>query len=131
MNEQAMWDGLVWDLYKEHVKKFSHAMVKGMPSEEEMKAATLGILPEATVKVLVQEKVGMIVQFHYMATFPATEVAELPRSEVKNFLAERFGGGKFKLNLYHGINFLSTKNYETQGPPVWRELVGKVQEPQP
>ena len=126
MEEQAIWDGLVWDLYKEHVKKFSHAKVKGMPTEDEMKAKTLEILPHAAVKILAQEKVGMIVQFHHMATYPAQEVAAVPKSGVKEFLAQRFGGGKFKLNLYHGINFLSTKNYETEGPPIWKDLIGKV-----
>ena len=119
----------MWDLYKEHVHKFSHAKVKGMPTEEEMRARTLEILPESTVKVLAQEKVGMIVKFHHMATYPAAEVAAVPRDEIKPFLAQRFGGGKFKLNLYHGVNFLSTKNFETEGPPLWKELVGKVPDP--
>jgi len=128
MSTEDIWQGLVWDLYKEHVKKFSHAMVKGMPSEEEMKATVLQILPESTVKVLAQEKVGMVVQFHFMAVYPALEVAKVPVSEVKSFLAQRFGGGKFKLNLYHGINFLSTKNFETEGPPLWKDMVGKVED---
>ncbi len=125
----TMWAGLVWDLYQEHIKKFSHALVKGMPTEEEMKATTLEILPDSTVKVLVQEKVGLVVQFHHMFTFPASEVAEVDKNEVKPFLAERFGGGKFKLNLYHGISFLATKNYTTEGPPLWKDLVGKVPDP--
>jgi hypothetical protein len=128
MNNEAMWQGLVWDLYKEHIRKFSHAMVKGMPSEEEMKATVIQILPESTVKVLAQERVGMVVQFHLMAIYPASEVAEVAVSEIKNFLAHRFGGGKFKLNLYHGINFLSTKNFETEGPPLWKDFVGKVED---
>ena len=128
MNSEAVWQGLVWDLYKEHVRKFSHAMVKGMPTEEEMKATVLQILPESMVKVLVQEKVGMVLQFHLMAIYPAPEVATVAISEIKNFLAQRFGGGKFKLYLYHGINFLSTKNFETEGPPLWKDLVGKVED---
>lgn len=128
MNSEAVWQGLVWDLYKEHVRKFSHAMVKGMPTEEEMKATVLQILPESMVKVLVQEKVGMVLQFHLMAIYPAPDVATVAISEIKNFLAQRFGGGKFKLNLYHRINFLSTKNFETEGPPLWKDLVGKVED---
>ena len=126
MEEDEIWQGLVWDLYKEHIKKFSHAMVKGMPTDDEMKATVLQILPESKVKILAQEKVGMAVQFHHMATYPAQEVARVPISGVKTFLAQRFGGGKFKLNLYHGINFMSTKNFETEGPPLWKDLVGKV-----
>jgi len=129
METEDIWQGLVWNLYKEHVIKFSHAKVKGMPSEDEMKAKVIQILPESTVKVLAQEKVGMTVQFHHMGTFPASEVARVPILTIKDFLAERFGGGKFKLNLYHGINFLSTKNFETVGPPLWKDLIGKVPDP--
>jgi hypothetical protein len=128
MPNDEIWHGLVWDLYKEHIKKFSHAMVKGLPTEDEMKTAVLQILPESTVKILAQEKVGMSVQFHFMAVYPALELAKLPASEVKSFLSQHFGGGKFKLNLYHGINFLSTKNFETEGPPLWKDLVGKVED---
>ena len=126
METDEIWQGMVWDLYKEHIKKFSHAMVKGMPTEDEMKATVLQILPEATVKILKMEKLGMVLQFHHMATYPAQEVATVPISGVKTFLVQRFGGGKFKINLYHGINFLSTKNFETDGPHLWKDLIGKV-----
>lgn len=121
MEEKDIYNGMVWDLYKEHVKKFSHAQVKGYPSEDKMKATLREILPESTVKILAQEKVGMILKFHYMDTYPAEDVVHV--ENVKEFITERFGGGKFKLNLYHGINFLSTKNFETEGPPLWKDKI--------
>ncbi|MEO5657414.1 MAG: hypothetical protein ABIO65_10010 [Nitrospiria bacterium] len=117
----TLYAGLTWELYKEHIKKFSHAAVKGLPTEEEMKETLAAIVDESTVKVLTQEKVGMVVQFHWMDTYPARDVCEV--TDVKGFLTQRFGGGKFKLNLYHGINFLSTKNWETEGPPLWKGLI--------
>jgi hypothetical protein len=125
MEEKDIYKGIVWDLYKEHIKKFSHAAVKGYPSEEEMKATFQGLIPESTVKVLAQAKVGMVVQFHYLETYKALDVAYVV--DTKAFLTERFGGGKFKLNLYHGINFLSTKNFETTGPPLWKDMIKQEQ----
>ncbi len=121
METERLWNGLGWDLYKEHIKKFSHAAVKGMPSQDEMKETFRKLLPESKIKILAQEKVGMGVVFHHLDTCPAPQIAEV--EDVKGFLAEKYGGGKFKLNLYHGINFLSTKNFTTEGPPRWKEHV--------
>jgi hypothetical protein len=118
MEGEAHDKGLVWDLYREHIKKFSHAKVRGEPTLEEMKETFRTLVPEMSITVLAQEKVGMIVQFHHLASYPANEL--MPVSDVGSFLSERFGGGKFKLNLYRGINFLSTKNYETHGDPLWK-----------
>ena len=38
------------------------------------------------------------------------------------FIRERFGGGKFKVNLHHGMNFVNTKNFKPQGPPRWEAV---------
>ncbi|HEX9758819.1 MAG TPA: hypothetical protein VGB26_13635 [Nitrospiria bacterium] len=126
MENQDIYKGMVWDLYREHIKKFSHAQVKGYPSEEEQKSAFQTLLPDSTVKVLAQEKVGMVVQFHFMDRYKAMDMAFV--ENVKGFLSERFGGGKFKLNLYNGINFLSTKNFETEGPPLWKDMIKEEEE---
>jgi len=126
MPTDKLYSGLTWELYKEHVKKFSHAAVKGMPTENEMKEALASIVEDSTVKVLAQERVGMVVTFHWLDTYRALDVCDI--TDVKGFLAERFGGGKFKLNLYHGINFLSTKNWETEGPPLWKDKIRPPEE---
>jgi len=126
MQTEKLYAGLTWELYKEHVKKFSHAAVKGMPTEDEMKEALASLVADSTVKVLAQEKVGMVVQFHWMDTYPALDVCEI--TDVKDFLTQRFGGGKFKLNLYHGVNFLSTKNWQTEGPPLWKGMIRSPEE---
>jgi hypothetical protein len=38
------------------------------------------------------------------------------------FIRERFGGGKFKLNIHHGLSFVSTKNFKPDGPPLWAAM---------
>jgi hypothetical protein len=37
------------------------------------------------------------------------------------WLAARYGGGKFKLNLHHGLHFVSTRNFKPEGDPRWSE----------
>ncbi|MBI3605612.1 MAG: hypothetical protein HY202_06255 [Nitrospirae bacterium] len=121
INEENLFKGLVWNLYKEHIKSFSHSAVKGEPTLDEMKKTFLSILPECTIKFLAQEKVGMIVQFHHLDTFPASELAEV--TQIQEFLEKKYGGGKFKINFHHRTNFMSTKNYTTNGPLRWKESV--------
>ena len=38
------------------------------------------------------------------------------------YLRERFGGGKFKVNFYQGMNFVATRNFKPEGEPKWREM---------
>ena len=121
MQDDLLFKSIVWNLYKEHIKKFSHAAVKGEPSPEEMKETFLSILPECIVKVLGQEKVGMIVQFHHLDTFPATDWKDI--TGFQDFLQKKYGGGKFKINFYHKTNFMSTKNYEVPGEVVWKSMI--------
>ena len=35
--------------------------------------------------------------------------------------AERYGGGKFKMNLHHGLHFVNTKNFKPEGAPRWKD----------
>jgi hypothetical protein len=120
-DQETLFKSIVWNLYKEHIKKFSHAAVKGEPTLDEMKTTFLSILPECRIKILGQEKSGMIVQFHHLDTFPAADLTEI--TLVQEFLQNKYGGGKFKINFYHQTNFMSTKNYETTGPFIWKALI--------
>ncbi len=118
---ENLFKGLVWNLYREHVKSFSHAAVKGEISAEEMKKTFVSILPDCLIKILGQEKVGMIVQFHHLDSYPAAELVDIV--QIQDFLQKKYGGGKFKINLYHRVNFMSTKNYETPGPYIWKSMI--------
>jgi hypothetical protein len=50
----------------------------------------------------------------------------LPAGEMAPFLDDpdgwigaRYGGGKFKMNLHHGLHFVNTKNFKPTGAPLW------------
>jgi hypothetical protein len=38
------------------------------------------------------------------------------------FITETFGGGKFKVNIYHEGTFAGTENYKAHGDPKWKEI---------
>jgi len=38
------------------------------------------------------------------------------------WIAARYGGGKYKMNLHHGMHFVHTKNFKPEGEPRWRDV---------
>ena len=40
------------------------------------------------------------------------------------WIGERYGGGKFKVNLHHGLHFVNTKNFKPAGEPRWSRAAG-------
>ena len=37
------------------------------------------------------------------------------------WLEAEYGGGKFKMNLHHGLHFVNTKNFKPEGAPRWQD----------
>ncbi len=73
--------------------------------------------------------VTLMVQEPWMSTIRFKRLERLQADEMRPFLeapeayiAERFGGGKFKVNFHHGMNFVATKNFKPSGPPRWEAL---------
>lgn len=109
--------GWSWKLFKEHVRTTLRSSLGRDPAEEELKKGLSGY----TVKILVQEKVGMVVQFYDLDTYRADQLQHV--SNFESFLRESYGGAKFKINFYQGDNFLGTKNYDVEGPLRWKEIL--------
>jgi hypothetical protein len=38
------------------------------------------------------------------------------------WIGEAFGGGKFKMNLHHGMHFVTTKNFKPEAEPKWKDV---------
>jgi hypothetical protein len=67
------------------------------------------------------EPQGDSIRFKGLGRWPLGEAAELV-ADPHAFIAERFGGGKFKLNLHDGWTFVGTHNFRTWGEPRWRDM---------
>lgn len=112
----------VFDLYREPLRKAS-GIKKGEPDAEAMKGAFKQALDEGSIKVLVQEPWMGTIRFKTLAVHEATsdEAEKLFRNPME-YLREKYGGGKYKINFYHGMNFMATKNFKPEGEPLWRDL---------
>ncbi|MDE0506222.1 MAG: hypothetical protein OXI86_19270 [Candidatus Poribacteria bacterium] len=68
-----------------------------------------------------QEPIGNTVRFKALAFYHADEMGPLIENPMR-YIKEHFGGGKFKINFYSGMQFIATINFKPEGPEIWREL---------
>ena len=118
--------GWIWDMFQEYVRKITRTASTGAMPIEEMQARYARMHRDFDIKIMVSDKVGMIVQFLDLDSYRFEDFeAILENASFLGFLREKYGQGKFKVNLYHGGTFVATKNFkiEEEIPEKWRELL--------
>ncbi len=111
----------VWTICRPYVEKELAKRGLTEPGDEQLQDAFLRLLSECTVTVLVQEPWQNSVRFKRLARFDPSNMFDL-LNDPEAFLAERFGGGKFKLNFHRGWHFVATQNFKPAGDPKWQHL---------
>lgn len=123
--------GWLWDMFKEYVRKIRRTASTGAPELSVMKEKYQEIFPEASIKILVEEKVGMIVVFNELEERETSELTGLLKEEeLMVYLEKHYGRGKYKINLYHGLTFVATRNFKVKHedesvPDLWRAIVAE------
>lgn len=90
-------------------------------TEADLQGAFAALWPECSAKLMVQEPWMGTIRFRCLARYRAEEF-QLMVLNPMGYLRERFGGGKFKVNFYHGMNFIATRNFKPEGEPKWKEM---------
>lgn len=111
----------VWELYEDYTRKELRRRGVESPTQEQLQQTFIQLLSESTVTVLVQEPWQNAVRFKGLARYTIEGMMPLLR-DPEAFLLEHFGGGKFKLNFHHGMNFVATINFKPEGEPRWQHL---------
>jgi len=78
------------------------------------------ILPETILKIYVLLPQGMGMEFKLIGKFNTPELIDI--EDPVPMIAEKYGGGKFKVNIYHEGTFAGTENFKTHGDPKWVEI---------
>ena len=91
------------------------------PTEADLEKAFAALWPQCSAKLMVQEPWMGTVRFKRLARYQPDEFIPMVLDPM-GYLAERFGGGKFKVNFYQGMNFVATQNFKPEGEPKWREM---------
>ena len=108
-----------WELLEPYLRR--NLLNRGVerPGKRDVLGEFGRVWPEITATIGVQEPWAGTIRFKWLVRLPSTEMEPL-LAEPEGWLADRFGGGKFKMNLHHGMHFVSTKNFKPEGDPKWK-----------
>ncbi len=109
-----------WELIEPYLKR--NLLNRGVerPTRRQILEEFARVWPEFTATLGVQEPHAGTIRFKWLARLPAAEMEPL-LEDPAGWIQARYGGGKFKLNLHHGMHFVSTKNFKPEGEPRWKD----------
>lgn len=111
----------LWPLFEPYIRKTFERRGITSPPAEDLQNAFVETLGGCTVTILVQEPWRGSVRFKGLARYAAADCFDL-LNDPPGYLAEHFGGGKFKLNFHQGWNFVATQNFKPEGEERWRDM---------
>ena len=123
--EDNPFSGWIWDMFQEYVRKITRTASTGAMPIEEMQARYQRMHLDFDIKIMVSDKVGMIVQFLDLDMYRYPDFERILRAAAfMNYLSDKYGMGKFKVNLYHEGTFVATKNFKIEeGIEKWRGML--------
>jgi hypothetical protein len=112
--------GWCWDLIEPYLRR--NLLNRGVerPSRKQVLEEFARVWPEFTATIGVQEPWAGTIRFKWLVRLGADEMTPFLDDPV-TWILERFGGGKFKMNLHHGLHFVNTKNFKPDGEPRWQD----------
>jgi hypothetical protein len=110
-----------WALIEDYVDRSLEGRGTPSPTPRETLAEVARLWPDLSCTILVQEPWQGTVRFKRLLRLRGDAMRPLLEAP-EAFIRERFGGGKFKLNIHHGMNFVSTKNFKPEGPSRWQGI---------
>ena len=116
-----------WVLIEDYVDRSLEDRGTTNPTAQDTLTEVARQWPDLTCTILVQEPWQGTVRFKRLLRLRGDEMRPFLESP-EDFIRERFGGGKFKLNIHHGMHFVNTKNFKPEGPARWQALPELVEE---
>ncbi len=116
-----------WVLIEDYVDRSLEGRGTPNPTARETLSEVARLWPGLSCTILVQEPWQGTVRFKRLLRLRGDDMRpflEAPEA----FIRERFGGGKFKLNIHHGMHFVNTKNFKPEGPARWQAVPELVEE---
>lgn len=112
----AQW---CWELLAPYLTKNLQRRGIERPSGKQLLEELARVWPELTATIGVQEPWQGTIRFKWLARLPSSEMAEF-LEDPAGWIGGRWGGGKFKVNLHHGLHFVNTRNFRPEGDPLWK-----------
>jgi len=109
-----------WDLIEPYLTRKLVNRGIAHPTRRQILEEFVRVWPEFTATIGVQEPWARTIRFKWLVRLPSSEMAPL-LDDPTGWLGDRYGGGKFKMNLHHGMHFVNTRNFKPEGDPRWSD----------
>ena len=111
--------GWCWDLIEPYLKR--NLLNRGVerPTRKQILEEFARVWPAMTATLGVQEPFAGTIRFKWLVRLPSDEM-EAFLDDPTAWIDGRYGGGKFKMNLHHGLHFVNTKNFKPASAPRWQ-----------
>jgi hypothetical protein len=112
--------GWCWDLVEPYLRR--NLLNRGVerPARAQILEEFVRVWPDFTATIGVQEPHAGTIRFKWLARLPSHELAPF-LEDPAGWIGARYGGGKYKMNLHHGLHWVNTKNFRPEGEPRWQE----------
>ena len=119
--------GWCWELLEPYLRR--QLLNRGVerPTRRQLLEEFARVWPEFTATIGVQAPHAGTIRFKWLVRLPAADMEPFV-ADPDGWIQARFGGGKFKMNLHHGLHFVNTKNFKPEGPPRWQAVPELVEE---
>lgn len=112
--------GWCWDLIEPYLRR--NLLNRGVdhPTRKQVLEEFARVWPAFTATIGVQEPFAGTIRFKWLVRLGREDMTPFLENP-DGWIAERYGGGKFKMNLHHGLHFVNTKNFKPDGAPRWKD----------
>jgi len=107
-----------WELIEPYLRRQLINRGVERPARRQLLEEFARVWPEFTATIGVQAPHAGTIRFKWLARLPAADMEPF-LTDPDGWIQARFGGGKFKVNLHHGLHFVNTKNFKPTGDPRW------------
>jgi hypothetical protein len=116
-----------WVLIEDYVDRSLEGRGTANPTPRDTLDEVARLWPDLSCTILVQEPWQGTVRFKRLLRLRGDEMRPF-LDDPEGFIRERFGGGKFKLNIHHGMHFVNTKNFKPGGAARWQAVPELVED---
>ena len=111
--------GWCWDLVEPYLRR--NLLNRGVerPTRKQVLEEFARVWPGFTATIGVQEPHAGTIRFKWLVRLSPEEMASF-LDDPAGWIGVRYGGGKYKMNLHHGLHWVNTKNFRPDGEPRWQ-----------
>lgn len=107
-----------WDLLEPYLTRNLLNRGVARPTRKQVFEEFARVWPDITATIGVQEPFAGTIRFKWLVRLTSDTMTPF-LDDPEGWIAARYGGGKFKTNLHHGLHFVNTKNFKPAGDPRW------------